>query len=279
MNLKAYIQHHPVISYFVMTFTISWLGAFLIVAPNLLHGKPIATLDGLLMFPVMLIGPSVTGITLTAIVDGKTGLRNLFSRMGKWQFDVCWYAAILISPALILSVLFTLRTLISPIFTPNLNLLGIVFGLVPGFLEEIGWTGFAFPKMQLQRSPLSTSLLLGLLWGLWHLPVIDFLGAAYPHGAYWLPFALTFIAIVSAMRVLIVWTYTNTGSILLAQLMHVSLTSFLVMFSPLHLLPVQETLWYAAYAALLWLVVGFVALRYGKRLVLQPMHTNRVAKA
>jgi CAAX protease family protein len=178
--------------------------------------------------------------------------------------------ALLTPPVLILAVLLTFRTLVSPVFTPSLFLLGISFGIVPGFLEEVGWMGFAFPRMQGKRNALAASLLLGVLWGLWHAPVVDYLGAATPHGVYWVPFFLAFVAILTAMRVLIVWVYSNTGSLLLAQLMHVSSTASLVLLDPARVSPAQETLWYAVYAAVLWIVVALVAARYGKRLVRQP---------
>lgn len=250
-RIRAFIQQHPVITYFIMTYAISWIGALLVVAPTLMQGKGITQIDGLLMFPVLLIGPSLTGIILTGIIDGKSGLRELFSRMGRWHVKARWYMALLLPPVLILIVLFSLGALLSPAFTPHFYALGILYGLVPGFLEEIGWTGFAFPKMQLSRSAFSASLLLGGLWGLWHLPVIDFLGAAYPHGMYWLPYFLTFIAVLMAMRVFIVWVYSHTKSVLLAQLIHTSSTACLVVLSPPFVSPAQEVLWYAVYATVL----------------------------
>jgi uncharacterized protein len=159
---------------------------------------------------------------------------------------------------------------IAPGFFP----IGIVFGLVAGFFEEIGWTGYALPKMQGKQSALSASLLLGVLWGLWHAPVVDYLGAAAPHGVYWFPFFLDFIAMVTALRVLIGWIYTNTRSVLLAQLLHASNTGFLVMFGAAHISAAQETVSYALYAAALWVIVAFVVARYGKRLVRQPMQVK-----
>ncbi|HEV2460197.1 MAG TPA: CPBP family glutamic-type intramembrane protease, partial [Ktedonobacterales bacterium] len=63
----------------------------------------------------------------------------------------------------------------SPVFTPSWFGIGLTFGVVAGLLEEIGWTGFALPRMLQQQRFLPASVLLGLLWGLWHLPVIDFL--------------------------------------------------------------------------------------------------------
>jgi Type II CAAX prenyl endopeptidase Rce1-like len=93
-----------------------------------------------------------------------------------------------------------------PVLCPNFFLMGILFGVPAGYLEEIGWMGYAFPKMRLQSNALAASILLGLLWSIWHLPVIDYLGTATPHGAYWLPFFLAFTSVMTATRVLICWT-------------------------------------------------------------------------
>ncbi|SRR5579875_2158295 len=268
MNIKSLIQRHPVVSYFVMTYIISWLAALLVAAPQLVQGKPLGQLQGILMFPAMLLGPSITGITLTAVVDGRSGLRDLFARMGRWRVGIQWYAlAILIPPVVILAVLLTMRMVVSPIYTPGQFVYGAGFGVVAGFFEEIGWTGYAYPKMREQRSPLAAAVLLGVLWGLWHMPVVDFLGAAWPHGAYWSPFFLAFIALVTAMRVLISWVASNTQSVLLAQLMHASSTGFLATLSPSPLSPAHEALWYAVYAGALWLVVVLVAVTFGKTLM------------
>lgn len=96
---------------------------------------------------------------------------------------------------------------------------------------------------------------------------------------YWLPFFLAFIAVLTAMRVLIVWVYSNTNSVLLAQLMHASSTGFLVILGPSHISPIQEVLWYAVYAAVLWVVVAIVIARYGKGLVRQPMQVKTMQTA
>ena len=126
--------------------------------------------------------------------------------------------------------------------------------------------GYAFPKMRSQQNALAASILLGLLWSIWHLPVIDYLGTATPHGAYWFPFFLTFTAAMTAIRVLISWTYSNTTSVLLAQLIHMSSTGSLVIFSAPRLTARQEVVWYGLYSVALWLVVAVVAKIFGKRL-------------
>lgn len=237
-------------------------------SPHLVRGSSFPTLTGILMFPAMLLGPSLSGVLLTGIVDGRAGLRDLFARMLRCRVPLRWYASLLIPPILVLTVLLSLATFNSPSYTPNRFLLGILFGIPAGFLEEIGWSGFAFPKMRLQSNALTAATVVGLLWGVWHVPVVSFLGAAAPHGAYWLPFALVFIAAMTAMRILVSWIYSNTRSVLLCQLMHVASTGALVIFSP-RVTPRQEVVWYGLYAGLLWLAVAAVVWIFGTQLTMR----------
>jgi membrane protease YdiL (CAAX protease family) len=254
---KSFLRRHPLVVYFGLTYAISWTGALLVAAPYLLRQQPVPKMAGLLMFPAMLLGPSLAGIGLTWFIDGRSGLSGLFSRMRRIGVPARWYAALLIPPTLVLVVLLGLRTCLSSVFSPNTFFAGAPFGIVAGFFEEIGWMGYAFPRMNSRHNALGSAALLGVLWGVWHWPVVDYLGTATPHGSYWIPYFLTFIAAMTAMRVLIAWIYVNTESVALSQLMHASSTGSLVVFSP----PVtarQETLWYAVYAILLWLVVAIV---------------------
>jgi len=110
-------------------------------------------------------------------------------------------------------------------------LAGIAAGALAGFCEELGWTGFAYPRMRARFGWLPAALLLGVLWGLRHLPVVDSLRAASPHGRYWPEYFAAFIAVLAAIRVLIAWTYVHTGSLRMAQLLHASSTGFLVILS------------------------------------------------
>jgi uncharacterized protein len=263
---EGLIRRHSVASYFLLTFAVSWMAALAVASPHLLKHEALPKLTGILMFPAMLLGPSLSGIVLTWIVDGKAGLRDLFARMFRWRVSPAWYLALLIPPALVLGVLLCLEAFVSPIYAPNRFWMGILFGAPAGILEEIGWMGYAFPKMRAQRGTLAAGILLGLTWSLWHLPVIDFLGAASPHGKYLAAFFATFALATTAMRVLICWMYMNTKSVLLAQLMHVSSTGALVIFSAPQATPGQEATWYGVYGALLCVVVAVVAAVCSRRL-------------
>ena len=260
------LRRHPVVAYFVLTFALSWFGALAVAAPHLIHGEPVPKITGMLMFPAMLLGPSSVGTLLTWIVDEKSGLRSLLSQLFRTRVSPPWYAALLIPPVLVLGVLLVLERLVSSTFAPNRFWLGILFGFPAGFFEEIGWTGYAFPKMRSQNDGLTPGILLGLLWGLWHLPVIDYLGTATPHGVYRLPFFLAFTVAMTAMRILIAWVYTNTKSVLLAQFMHVSSTGSLVLFSPSRVTARQEVLWYSLYGIVLWVAVAIVVRMFGRSL-------------
>lgn len=260
------LARHPIAAYFLATFSISWTAALCVIAPHLLRHEPIPKFAGILMFPAMLLGPVLSSLILTHLLAGRSGLRDLFARMRRFRFPLYWYAALLIPPALIFTVLLTMKTLVSPVFTPGSFLIGILFGIPAGFFEEIGWMGFAFPRMSRAWGALPAAILLGILWGLWHFPVIDYLGTATPHGDYKLPYFLAFICAMTAMRVIIAWTYSNTGSILLAQLLHIASTGSLVIFSPPQVNARQETLWYFAYAAALWTAVAIVAALFGRNL-------------
>jgi membrane protease YdiL (CAAX protease family) len=260
------VRRNPVVTFFALTFLISWTGALAVAAPGILRHQPMSWMTGILTFPVMLLGPFSAGLLLTGIVDGKRGLRALFLQVFRASVPPVWYAALLIPPVLVLSVLVFLQKFVSTVFAPNHFFMGVLFGIPAGFLEEIGWMGYAFRKMLSASNGLAPAILLGLLWSLWHVPVINYLGTAIPHGAAWLPFFLAFTLVMTAMRVLIAWLYVNTKSLLLAQLLHVSSTGALATFSAARVIAIQEAMWYALYGAVLWVIVGIIVLRFSRPL-------------
>src|SRR5580704_10208319 len=103
----SFLLSHSVAAYFLLTFTISWLGALAVAAPHLLRHEPLPKVTGILMFPAMLLGPSLSGIVLTRIVAGKAGLREVLSKLLRASVGARWYVALLLPPVLILILLFT----------------------------------------------------------------------------------------------------------------------------------------------------------------------------
>jgi membrane protease YdiL (CAAX protease family) len=257
----------PEWDYLTLAFGISWVGALCLALPWLLRGQPVPKFTGLMMFPVMLLGPSLAGAFMIWRTGAKWGMAEMFRSLRRTQFAPGWWAALLIPPVLVLIVLESLRALVGAGFAPNFFVAGFGFGIIAGFVEEIGWTGFAFPWMARKRTAFRAAVELGLLWALWHLPVIDYLGTATPHGPWLAAYFLAFAGVVSAMRVLIAWLYVNTRSLLLAQLMHAASTGALVVLSPASVSAAQEALWYAYYGAALWLIVAGVRLVQGSGLI------------
>jgi membrane protease YdiL (CAAX protease family) len=271
MKLKNFIQRVPIASYFILTYLISWGGSFAIGGPKFIRGEPLLLEDVLLMGPLMLAGPFIGGIVMTYFLDGKAGLHELISRMLQWRVCLQWYAVTLLTfPILILGVLWALSAFVSTDFSPNFIAFGVIGGLAAGFLEETGWMGFAFPRMKAKFGTWRATIYLALLHGLWH-ALAGFIGEFGTYGEYWLPrfIAMWFVA-MTAMRILLVWIYSNTGSLLLAQLTHASSSGFLVIFGPEAISPAQGTLWFAVYAVVLWIPAAIVIAKYGKDLVRVP---------
>jgi membrane protease YdiL (CAAX protease family) len=276
-TIKAFIRRHPLVSYFALTFAISWGGVLLVIGgPGGIPGIP-EQFETLL--PVVI---SAAGILLTSLVDGRAGFRELLSRLLRWRVGVRWYAVALLTAPLLFTAIPLVLSLLFPEFLPSifttddkasLLLLGIAAGLVAGIFEELGWTGFAIPRLRLRYGVLTTGLIVGVLWGAWHF-LVNFWSSGSPSGAFSLVLllhsVLFSVGILPAFRVLMVWVYDRTGSLLVAMLMHVSLTTGNVIFVPLAT-GVPLVAWSLVLAAALWVVVAAVAVTNRGQLSRQPL--------
>jgi membrane protease YdiL (CAAX protease family) len=258
------LRRAPLLSFFVLAYGASAVALAVIGWPSL-DGTGSQLGAALVMFPVIVIGVGIAGLGMTAVTDGRPGLRKLCLRMAHWRLGR-WWLILLIPPLSMLLVLTAMQMFVSPSYAPHFLWFGIAAGMLAGLFEEIGWTGFAFPRLSARFGAFVGALLLGLLWALWHFPVVDSLGAASPHGSAWPLFFGSFAAVLIATRVLIAWLYSNTGSVLGAQLLHATSTGSLVVLSPSTVSAEQEALWYLIYAALLWSVVALVVTRFGATL-------------
>lgn len=274
-----FIRNNPVVSYFILTFTISWGGVYILGSP---YGMPTSSEQFQKVWPIVFIpyflGPSLSGLIMTGIVYGKQGFRELLSRMLKWKVGLGWYALALLTMPLLTMPLQFLLSLISPIFisdiftTANklgLILLGLGVGLFfGGFLEELGWTGFAIPSLRRSNfSILNTGLIVGFLWGVWHLfPTYWASGDA--NGGFspllFLPPSIFYMGVLTGFRVLMVWAFDRTGSQFLLMLMHMSATaSTLFIFAPAAR-GIDLMIYYIILTAIMWAVAAAVVI-YKKR--------------
>lgn len=270
MKIKTLIRRNPLTTYFVLALAISAGGSFAAGGPMVLRGEIMPMEIGLLVFAAMMAGPSLAGLLMTVLMDGRQGLKLMFDRMLKWRVKSRWYAAMLIFPALILALLLFLRAQVSREFTPIFLSISLIFGPLAGFIEEIGWTGFATPRLLKKGNALTAGLFLGFIHALYHLSA-DFLGNSITFGSYWIYYMVGFSAFVIALRIIIVWVYVNTESLLLAQLMHASSTGFLVMLTPTDIAPVNWAVFYIAYAVVVGAAALVVVLAYGTDLVRRPL--------
>ncbi len=287
MNITGFIKRYPVLAYFVLTFAISCSGFLIVTVPGGIPGNT-KQIDKL--FPIalmtLLISPITAGILSTGLVHGKAGFRELLSRLIKWRAGVRWYvAALLITPFLVTAILLVL-SLFSPIFLPDifttkdkvsLLLTGIMVGLMGGFFEEIGWTGFAVPKIRQRHGVLTTGIIVGFLWGAWHIPV-TFWASGDSSGALSLPLLLPpllfYILVLPVFRVLMVWVYDHTDSLLITILMHASLTGSTLFVLKPQALDVPLMIYYIIFAAVLWFFVAVIAGAKGRKLLRHPIGLN-----
>src|SRR5215204_2934057 len=251
-TIRAFIKSHPVMSYYAMVFLISWGGILLVVGlgPS---GIPATKEQVGALMPFMLLalfaGPSAAGLMMTGLLYGREGFRNLLTRMRRWRVGARWYAVALLTAPLVFTAVLIPLWLISPVFLPGIFaseakvsfvLMNIVVALIVGIFEELGWTGFAVPTLlRLRYSVLATGLIVGVLWGAWHLLFNDIWASVATSGGFPLVLflALTGLSLLVggllAFRVLMVWVYERTGSLLLAILMHASFAASTFILNPL----------------------------------------------
>jgi membrane protease YdiL (CAAX protease family) len=282
-TIQATIRQHPVLSYFVLTFFISWVGVWIAMSGASTFPAPEEEVARL--FPVgyltTVAGPILASLLLTAAMGGWNGLRQLFAQLHEWRVGIGWYAiALLLAPITVIGSLLAL-SLWSPSFVPGFLTardaatppgpmsmsLGVVIALslFNGFVEELGWTGFAIPKMLRRTRVFTTGLSVGLLWGAWHFLSNLWLSGSSTGGiSLYIFMPVLLFTFLPPYRVLMTWVYEHTQSLPLAMLMHASLNFFWLSSTPPAITPMSTMIWYLVWGALLWIVAA-LALTYGEQ--------------
>ena len=207
--LMSLVRRHPLISFFVLAYALSWW-------PWPLYAAGIAPVP---FFPT---GVLLAALIVIALGQGRSGLRELGSRLIRWRVAWIWYAAALCIPlavavaTLAVNVLLgapapSLAKLSSFSIFPVVLLLRLINPVNGPVAEEPGWRGFALPRLQWGRSPLVATLILAVLVAGWHLPYAV-AGPFPPIGILVGAFGVQFWY---------AWIFNRTeGSVLLALLMH-----------------------------------------------------------
>src|SRR5215216_2108841 len=291
--IRTFTKSHPLLSFYALAFAVTWGGLIMVVGgPSEILGSPerFETRFGLVLL-AWLAGPSVASIFMTGLVHGRAGLRELLRRMTRWRVGARWYAvALLTAPLLSVAVLLALSlssseylpTILTTSDKASLLLLGIVGTMVGGIFEELGWTGFATPTLlsRMRYGVLGTGLIVGVLWGVAHFPLYYWGASGDLSGALLVAVvAANVLAWFPPYRVLMVWVYDRTESLLLAMLMHGSATGSLVILASL--VPGWPLFTFLLiFGAVLWVVVGAVSMAQGShlsRVPRQPPLRRRVA--
>ncbi len=218
---------HPVAAFFVLAYLFSW--AYWLVVLGMMER------DTLAWFVPGAFGPPLAALLVSGLVDGRDGTRAFLRRCVQWRVGVRWYLVALVGlPALgflvgLLTGDWSERFAGSGASVVVTYLATLSFLMVlGGGQEEPGWRGFALPRMQVRMGPLAASVVLGVLWGLWHLPVFILVPAynsAGPDVASIAVSVLVFTAVGAVgQSLLLTWLFNHTGgSVLLAALAHASL--------------------------------------------------------
>ena len=209
------------LKYFVLAFAFTWAlwVPAALEARGLISPLPVpATFLGA-------FGPMVAAIVVTALEGGRAGLRSLLSRIVRWRVAPVWYGVAILGPLVITLGAIALHVVLGG-QPPSL---GLMIGALPTLVitvvymmitvalgEEVGWRGYALPALQARYSALLSSLILGVLWALWHLPVFFNPDTLYSN----LPFAL-WLAYAVPLAVIITWLFNSAGgSVLMAIVFH-----------------------------------------------------------
>jgi membrane protease YdiL (CAAX protease family) len=176
--------------------------------------------------------PTISATIVTLAQEGWSGLRLLYARLARWRFGVQWYALVLIGVP-VLGYLISRVAGPDPKFdlsTPALLFSMLLNLLITGPLgEELGWRGFALPRLLKRFNPLVASLILGVIWGVWHLP--SFFLSSMVQSTLSLPI---FLLGACCLAVLATWIFQHTGgSVLITVLLHYTVNfSFSVLGTP-----------------------------------------------
>lgn len=224
--IKRYIKNHEVLSFIFLTFLFSWIVWGILYRESISISYTRSLMRNRIIFITLGgFGPSTISIILTGFLYKKKGLKALFARLTKWRHNPVYY---IISVFWVIG-LFYISYLIckflgsngeiaftnaKPYYILESFILTLLFGGPLG--EEIGWRGFLLPRLQKKLNPLFSSIVLGIIWSCWHLPLFFIVGTSQ----YGIPFPF-FMMTVIVSTIIITWIFNRTnGSLIFPILLH-----------------------------------------------------------
>lgn len=236
--------------------------------------------------------PNIAALLVVMFVlKEKGGVRRLLWGWTKWRVGFRWYVVALSPIWIMLAVVGTFILLWNPL--PSLTLpldLGVIVGggllvIITGATgEELGWRGFALPRLQTQYSAFTSSLFLGLLWGFWH--IHQYLtGLITGDPATWVSFT-RFLIYTIALSILMTWVFNHTDkSLFIATLFHwasnfalLPILSLSPPIPPLSYTLIPADLYFTARTVIFLLFATIVSIAYGKDLLKKTPQPNARAQ-
>lgn len=273
----------PVLVYFALVFTISWGGILVVAGPGgLFNSRADPTRLTQFIYFAALAGPSIAGILMTFLLGRMAGLHALLRAVFRWRAGLRWYAlALLTAPLLMAAILFALSLTsagyVPAIYTTDdrlgLVIAGIVLGLTVSFFEELGWTGFATPELRKLHGFLPAGAIIGLPWGAWHFPLFsgsDSVSGSIPSALY---IGVLLFSFLIPFRILMVWLYDRTQSVLVVMLMHAPLAAGQLILLPEAMSRESAVTFDLVFATALWAIVAAIHMASrGGRLLHETAH-------
>ena len=220
------MRRHPLVIFFLLAYGLTW-AIQIPVAAGVLEGSGWRAVTWV---------PAIAALLAAALTGGRGALRELGSRLVRWRVGWQWYLVVILGPAAFSLAVAGVYTLLGGSWSEAappallegpllfLPLFLLILTLTDGLGEELAWRGFALPRLLTRYNALVASLVLGVIWALWHLPLVWTEGNAMYQQPVWL-----LLVDITAKSVLFTWVFLHTrGSVLIAMLFHGATNLFLV---------------------------------------------------
>jgi membrane protease YdiL (CAAX protease family) len=218
-------QKGNILIFLILAFGITWI----VGIPLAIKNQPGSEPNPFEISQIGALGPAIAALILIYRENGTHGLKEFWRKITNWRFSLSWYLGIILIPLIMSGVLPTIILFFIRYGSPP-PFLGPLHGaptwknawwfflfivVIGGGQEELGWRGYLLPKLQIQSNALVSSLIIGVIWTLWHVPFLFIPGSAL-YGAPLIGYLIQ----LTLLSLILTWIYNNTDSILACILYH-----------------------------------------------------------